>query len=73
MDFDRACPSGNHMVDGDDDDYSDLEVGDTVQDIKLGTFWEVTEIDDGIITMVPSEEQELMITEKDIQNNFIRS
>ncbi len=74
MSFDRACPNGNHMVDGHRNvEYFDCEIGDVFQDYLHKSFWEVVDIDDQTITMKPLEDQTIMVTYKDLGKFFMKS
>lgn len=66
--FDRACPSGNIMIDGQNYDPSEeirLELGDVFKD-EDGVLWEVDDIDGETVRVQVLEDQTKYFTKQEL-------
>lgn len=59
--FDKACPSGNHMCEGNEDVKPRVEVGDVYKD-ENGVEWEVYAVDGIAVEVFPYEDQKRYYT-----------
>lgn len=68
--FGRACPSGNHMCEGNERmDENIFHVGDILKD-ENGVYWEVSSVDDNIVTVYPDMDQERCYTKQELTDEM---
>jgi hypothetical protein len=66
--FDDACPSGNHMTEGDDVPDAvqvNIEIGQIWED-EEGVVWKVDKLAGTKVFLVPDSTQVICVTEEDL-------
>lgn len=72
MTFDRACPEGNHMVDGSEGRESVIQVGDQFLESDTHIYWTVKEIEGTKVILEPAYDTEICVSERDLEDYFER-
>ena len=70
--FNKACPSGNHMVNGEtpyDYSYPNLSIGDILTNKKTNAHWEVTDVEREFVVLAPADE-EITVSYDELEHNF---